>query len=40
MFGAEWDAISHAAPELDPILQQMRSNGLKETIRRFKEGDA
>lgn len=40
MFGAEWDAISHAAPELDPILQQMRTNGLKETIRSFKEADA
>jgi enoyl-CoA hydratase len=39
MFGAEWDAISHAAPELDPILQQLRSDGLKDTIRWFKEGN-
>jgi enoyl-CoA hydratase len=38
MFGAEWDAISHAAPELEPTLQQVRTNGLKETIRWFKEG--
>lgn len=38
MYGAEWDAIAHASPQLQPIVDKLQEVGLKETIEWFHAG--